>query len=50
MARKYTKAEGLTEIIRQRKANRETNREIAESYGLTEYQVKNSSLPTKLRE
>ena len=40
MARKYTKVEGLTEIIRQRKANRETNREIAESYGLTKYQVK----------
>ena len=40
MARKYTKVEGLTEIIRQRKANGETNREIAESYGLTKYQVK----------
>ena len=40
MARKYTKVEGLTEIIRQRKANRETNREIAESYGLTKDQVK----------
>ena len=40
MARKYTKVEGLTEIIRQRKANGETNREIAESYGLTQYQVK----------
>ena len=36
MARKYTKVEGLTEIIRQRKANGE----IAESYGLTKYQVK----------
>ena len=40
MARKYTKVEGLTEIIRQRKSNGETNREIAESYGLTKYQVK----------
>ena len=40
MARKYTRVEGLTEIIRQRKANGETNREIAESYGLTKYQVK----------
>ena len=40
MARKYTKVEGLTEIIRQRKAKGETNREIAESYGLTKYQVK----------
>jgi len=27
-------------MIRQRKANGETNREIAESYGLTKYQVK----------
>ena len=40
MTRKYTKVEGLTEIIRQRKANGETTREIAESYGLTKYQVK----------
>ena len=40
MAKKYTKVEGLTEMIRQRKANGETNREIAESYGLTKYQVK----------
>ena len=40
MARKYTKVEGLTEIIRQRKVNGETNREIAESYGLTKDQVK----------
>ena len=40
MARKYTKIEGLTEMIRQRKANGETNWEIAESYGLTKYQVK----------
>ena len=40
MTRKYTKVEGLTEIIRQRKSNGETNREIAESFGLTKYQVK----------
>lgn len=40
MARKYTKIEGLTATIRQRKANGETNREIAKSYGLTKYQVK----------
>ena len=40
MGRKYTKVEGLTEIIRQRKSNGETNREIAESFGLTKYQVK----------
>ena len=40
MGRKYTKVEGLTENIRQRKANGETNREIAESYGLTKDQVK----------
>ena len=40
MARKHTKVEGLTEIIQQRKANGETNREIAESYGLSKYQVK----------
>ena len=40
MARKYTKVEGLTEIIRQRKSNGETNREIAESYGLSKYQAK----------
>ena len=40
MTRKYTKVEGLTESIRERKANGETNREIAESYGLTKYQVK----------
>ena len=40
MARKYTQVEGLTEIIRERKANGETNREIAESYGLDKCQVK----------
>ena len=40
MARKYMKVEGLTEIIRERKANGETNRGIGESYGLTKEQVK----------
>jgi len=40
MARKYTKVEELTEIIRARKASGETNREIGESYGLSKKQVK----------
>lgn len=40
MARKYTKVEQLTEIIRRRKANGETNREIGESLGLSKKQVK----------
>lgn len=40
MARKYTKVEQLTEIIRTRKANGETNREIGESLGLSKKQVK----------
>ena len=35
MARKYTKVEGLSEIIRARKAAGETNRAIGESYGLS---------------
>ena len=39
MARKYTKVEDLTEIIRARKASGETNREIGESYGLSKRQV-----------
>ena len=39
MARKYTKVEELTEIIRARKASGETNREIGESYGLSKKQV-----------
>ena len=39
MARKYTKVENLTEAIRARKANGETNREIGESYGLSKKQV-----------
>ena len=39
MARKYTKVEELTEAIRARKAQGETNREIGESYGLSKRQV-----------
>ena len=40
MPRKYTKVELLSEEVFQRKAAGETNREIAESYGLTKYQIK----------
>lgn len=40
MRQKYTRMEGLTEIIFARKAAGETNREIGESYGLTLKQVK----------
>ena len=40
MARKYTKVEGLTAVIRARKAAGETNRAIGESYGLSLKQVK----------
>ena len=40
MARKYTKVEHLAGIIKERKAAGETNRAIAESYGLTLKQVK----------
>ena len=40
MARKYTKVEGLTAVIRARKAVGETNRAIGESYGLSLKQVK----------
>ena len=39
MARKYTKVEELTEAIRARMANGETNREIGASYGLSKRQV-----------
>ena len=39
MARKYTKVAELTEVIRERKARGETNREIGESYGLSKRQV-----------
>lgn len=40
MARQYTKMEELSEAIFARKAAGETNREIAESYGLTKEQIK----------
>ena len=40
MRKKYTKVEHLTEIIRNRKASGETNREIGESLGLSTKQVK----------
>ena len=39
MARKYTKIEELTDVIRARKAAGETNRAIGESYGLSKRQV-----------
>lgn len=35
MARKYTKVNGLTKVIRARKAVGETNEAIGESYGLS---------------
>ena len=35
MARKYTKVEGLTGVIRARKVAGETNRAIGESYSLS---------------
>ena len=40
MARKYTKIEDLTDVIRARKVAGETNRAIGESYGLRLKQVK----------
>ena len=40
MARQYTKVEELSEAVFARKAAGETNREIAESYGLTLQQIK----------
>ena len=40
MPRTYTKVEMLAEEIFRRKAEGETNRQIAESYGLTKEQVK----------
>ena len=40
MPRKYTKVELLSEEVFQRKADGETNREIAESYGLSKKQIK----------
>ena len=40
MARQYTKVEILSEEVFRRKAAGETNREIAESYGLAVKQIK----------
>lgn len=40
MPRKYTKMEVLAEEVFRRKEAGETNRQIAESYGLTTYQIK----------
>ena len=40
MPRQYTKLEILSEEVFRRKEAGETNREIAESYGLTKYQIK----------
>lgn len=40
MPRKYTKLEEIKEEVFRRKAAGETNREIAESYGLTKKQIK----------
>lgn len=40
MPRKYTKVEILSEEVFRRKAAGETNREIAESYGLSKKQIK----------
>ena len=39
MGRTYSKVEGLREEVFRRKARRETNREIGESYGLTKRQI-----------
>jgi len=40
MPRKYTKVEVLSEEVFRRKAAGETNREIAQSYGLSKQQIK----------
>lgn len=40
MSQKYTKVEFLSEDVFRRKAAGETNREIAESYGLSKKQIK----------
>lgn len=40
MSRQYTKMEELSETVFARKAAGETNREIAQSYGLTKEQIK----------
>ena len=40
MPRKYTKVELLSDEVFRREAAGETNREIAKSYGVTKYQMK----------
>ena len=40
MSRQYTKMEIISEEVFRRKAAGESNRQIAESYGLTKYQIK----------
>lgn len=40
MPRQYTKMEAIKEEVFRRKENGETNREIAESFGLTKKQIK----------
>lgn len=40
MSRKYTKMEVLSKEVFRRKAEGETNREIAQSYGLSKQQIK----------
>lgn len=40
MPRHYAKVEGLADEVFRRKASGETNREIAESYGLSKSQIK----------
>ena len=40
MARQYTQVQALAEEVFFRKASGETNREIAQSYGLTKNQIK----------
>lgn len=40
MSRQYTKMEAISEAVFRRKAAGETNRQIAESYGLIKYQMK----------
>jgi len=40
MKRSYTKVENLTPEVFRRKEAGETNRQIAESYGLSEKQIK----------
>ena len=40
MKRRYTKVEGLASEVFRRKETGETNRQIAESYGLSKKQIK----------